>query len=264
MMFGRRPAGWQESNSGTLRPHGGHGVGFHESVIDEIRHGGDAGAGKFRQIAVVVIAAPGFVRPGRRNSRPVPRGRPAHPPPPADGGCGTDRATTARTSRGSGPTRRRSTDQRRCGKIVNRNAAVSRSITIRSTKFAVICTMSCLSRDSSTSTTTRVSDSAPDSAGRRSSAIQKKFRIPHDSRKPARAKSVSVWSMMASAARCGAATASRRQMPTAATPAEATADGWTWIWRGRHRRYATTPALSWALAGADQETDAAAGNRDMS
>jgi len=84
-------------------------------------------------------------------------------------------------------------DQRRSGKIVNRNAAVSRSITIRSTKFAVICTMSCLSRDSSTSTTTSVSDSAPDSAGRRNSAIQKKFRIPQDSKKPARAgNSVSV------------------------------------------------------------------------
>ncbi len=85
------------------------------------------------------------------------------------------------------------TDQRRLGKIVNRNAAVSRSITIRSTKFAVICTMSCLSRDSRISTTTSVSDSAPDKAGRRSSAIQKKFRMPHDSRKQMREpRSVSV------------------------------------------------------------------------
>ena len=81
------------------------------------------------------------------------------------------------------------TDQRRLGKIVNRNAAVSRSITIRSTKFAVIC----LSRDSRISTTTRVSESAPDRAGRRSSAIQKKFKIPHASKKPVREpKSVSV------------------------------------------------------------------------
>ncbi len=85
------------------------------------------------------------------------------------------------------------TDQRRLGKIVKRNAAVSRSITIRSTKFAVICTMSCLSRDSRISTTTSVSDSAPDSAGRRNSVIQKKFRMPQDSRKPVREpKSVSV------------------------------------------------------------------------
>ena len=110
---------------------------------------------------------------------------------------------------------------------MNRNAAVSRSITIRSTKFAVICTMSCLSRDNSTSTTTSVSDSAPDSAGRRSSAIQKKFRIPQDNRKPVREpKSVSVCSMTASAASCGAATASSRQMPTEARPlAAALADG---------------------------------------
>ena len=54
-------AGIQERHVETP---GGDGVGFHEAVIDEIRHGVDAGAGKFRQIAVVVIAAPGFVRPG--------------------------------------------------------------------------------------------------------------------------------------------------------------------------------------------------------
>jgi hypothetical protein len=119
------------------------------------------------------------------------------------------------------------TDQRRLGKIVNRNEAVSRSITIRSTKFAVICTMSCLSRDNSTSTTTSVSDNAPDSAGRRNSAMKKKFKIPHDSRKQVREpKSVSVCSMTASAASCGAATASSRQMPSEARPAAATlADG---------------------------------------
>ncbi len=85
------------------------------------------------------------------------------------------------------------TDQRRFGKIVNRNAAVSRSITIRSTKFAVICTTECFSCDSSTSTTTSVSDSAPDRAGRRNSVMKKKFRMPQDSRKPVREpKSVSV------------------------------------------------------------------------
>ena len=120
-----------------------------------------------------------------------------------------------------------STDQRKFGKIVNRNAAVSRSITIRSTKFAVICTTSCLSRDSSTSTTTSVSDSAPDSAGRRNSAMKRKFRMPHDSTKPRREpKSTSVCSMIASAAMCGAATAERRQKPIAARPAaRAVADG---------------------------------------
>ena len=42
---------------------GDRGGGFHEPVIDEIGDRGDTGAGKFRQIAVVVIAAPGFVRP---------------------------------------------------------------------------------------------------------------------------------------------------------------------------------------------------------
>ena len=43
---------------------GGDGVGFHETVIDEIRNRGDAGAGEFRQIAVVVVAAPGLIGPG--------------------------------------------------------------------------------------------------------------------------------------------------------------------------------------------------------
>ena len=63
-----------------------------------------------------------------------------------------------------------------------------------------------------------VSDSAPDSAGRRSSVIQKKLRMPQASRKDRREpKSVSVSYISASAARCGAATASSRQMPSAAT-----------------------------------------------
>src|SRR5215468_5381217 len=110
------------------------------------------------------------------------------------------------------------TDQRRFGKIVNRKATVSRSIIIRSMKLTVICTTWCLSCDNNTSTTTMVSDSAPDSAGRRRSVIQKKLRMPQASAKPRRElKSVSVSYIIASAARCGAATASRRQMPTAAT-----------------------------------------------
>ncbi|MGY3289862.1 hypothetical protein ACVWW5_002560 [Bradyrhizobium sp. LM3.4] len=112
----------------------------------------------------------------------------------------------------------RTTDQRKFGKIVNRNATVSRSIIIRSMKLTVICTTSCFRRDSSTSTTTMVSDNAPDSAGRRSSAIQKKLRMPQASTKASRApKSVSVSYISASAARWGAATASSRQMPSAAT-----------------------------------------------
>ncbi len=42
----------------------GYRIGFQKAVLDEIRYRGDAGAGKFRQIAVVVITAPGFIRPG--------------------------------------------------------------------------------------------------------------------------------------------------------------------------------------------------------
>ena len=92
-----------------------------------------------------------------------------------------------------------------------------------STKFAVICTMSCLSRDSRISTITSVSDSAPERAGRRSSVIQNELRIPQASRNPTREpKSVSVCSMIASAARCGAETANSRQSPTDARPAAAT------------------------------------------
>ena len=66
---------------------GRDGVGFHEAVIDEIRHRGDAGARKFRQVAVVVIAAPGFVRPcegiadqrGQTRQRRGRRRQPANP-----------------------------------------------------------------------------------------------------------------------------------------------------------------------------------------
>src|ERR1700751_4293542 len=112
------------------------------------------------------------------------------------------------------------TDRRRLGKIVNRNAAVSPSITIRSTKFAVICTTSCLKRDSSTSTTTSVSDSAPDSAGRLTSAIQKELIKPQVNRKQRREpKAASVVDINASAATCGLASASHLRRPTADTPA---------------------------------------------
>src|SRR5207245_8756693 len=94
------------------------------------------------------------------------------------------------------------------------------------TKFAVICTTSCLSRDNRTNTTTRVSDSAPDSAGRRNSAIHKKFRMPQDSKKQRREpKSVSVCSIKTSAATCGAATANSLKMPREAPAEAAVANG---------------------------------------
>ena len=135
------------------------------------------------------------------------------------------------------------TDQRRFGKIVNRNATVSRSITIRSTKFAVICTTSCLNRDSSTSTTTSVSDSAPDSAGRRSSAMKKKLRMPQDSRKPMREpKSVSV--LDHDGQRRQMRHRDRQQPPDADRGNAAGGNGEggrTWIWRGRHGLDATLP-----------------------
>ncbi len=47
-----------------LQPLGGHGLRFHEAVIGEVGNRGHARAGEFGEIAVVVIAAPGFVRPG--------------------------------------------------------------------------------------------------------------------------------------------------------------------------------------------------------
>ena len=81
-----------------LEPFGRGRIRFHEAVMDEIRHRGDAGAGEFRQIAVVVIAAPGFVGPFEPNIRPARQDRRACRPAPAAGGPGTDRATRARTS----------------------------------------------------------------------------------------------------------------------------------------------------------------------
>src|SRR4029450_7804095 len=75
MMCGRRPATWQESTSGTFsrsavtasdsmknvnvrKGKKQHGAG---GEVGTRRH---ARAGEFGEIAVVVIAAPGFVRPG--------------------------------------------------------------------------------------------------------------------------------------------------------------------------------------------------------
>ena len=53
--------------AGILQRHfqalGDHGVRFHEPVIHEIRDRGDAGVREFRQVAVVVVTAPGFIRP---------------------------------------------------------------------------------------------------------------------------------------------------------------------------------------------------------
>ena len=138
----------------------------------------------------------------------------------------------------------RITDQRRPGKIVNRKATVSRSITMRSTKFTVICATSCLNRDSSTSTTTRVSDSAPDKAGRRSSVIQKKFRMPQDRTKQSRElKSVSVWNISAQRGQMGRGDG--KQAPNADRGEAGGGDRcrWTRIWRGRHRGNAIQPRL---------------------
>ena len=64
MMFGPPPgrgAGIDQRHLEALV--GGRGR-FHEAVIDEIGDRGHAGAREFRQIAVVVIAAPGLIRPG--------------------------------------------------------------------------------------------------------------------------------------------------------------------------------------------------------
>ena len=45
-----------------FQPFGGNRVRFHKSVVDEIGDCRHAGAGKFRQIAIIVIASPGFLR----------------------------------------------------------------------------------------------------------------------------------------------------------------------------------------------------------
>ena len=47
-----------------LQPLGRGGFRFHKTVIDEVGNRRHARAGEFREIAVVVIAAPGLVRPG--------------------------------------------------------------------------------------------------------------------------------------------------------------------------------------------------------
>ena len=89
---------------------------------------------------------------------------------------------------------------------------------------------------------------------------------PRTSRKQSRElKSVSVWNIRPSAARCGRGDG---KQPPNADRGEAGGGGRsrrTWIWRGRHRGDATSaPALPQARSGAGQEAHAAAGACDMS
>ncbi len=65
---------------------------------------------------------------------------------------------------------RRATSRRRLGKIVSRNETVSASISMTSTKLALMIRMSCLNCDSRISTTTMMSDSDAATAGRRSNS----------------------------------------------------------------------------------------------
>ena len=77
---------------------------------------------------------------------------------------------------------------------------------MRSTKLTVMNSMLCLSCDNSTSSTTKVSDNKPAITGRRTNTRKKVFRIPQARMKAIRdAGSLSVISMMASAAMCDAA-----------------------------------------------------------
>jgi hypothetical protein len=90
--------------------------------------------------------------------------------------------------------------------------------------------------------------------------------MTHDSKNPTREpKSDSVCSMTASAARCGAATASSRQRPTEARPLAtmAAADG-PGFGAGAMVGRNYTRHCPWALAGDDQETNAAAGTCGVS
>ena len=69
-----------------------------------------------------------------------------------------------------------------CGKMFIRNAMVSASITIRSTKFTVISSTSCLNCDSRIRTARQASDSAAATAGRRSSSSKPALSRPQVSR----------------------------------------------------------------------------------
>ena len=81
---------------------------------------------------------------------------------------------------------------------------------ITSRKLAVIQMMSYLSCDSRVTTTITVSDSAADTAGRRSSASQKKFSRPQVNRKTELATMPASYQYMSpSAARCSAAISPR-------------------------------------------------------
>ena len=116
------------------------------------------------------------------------------------------------------PTR---TGSRSCGMTVNRKADVSGSMIIRSTKFAVIISLSYLNCDKRMSAMIIASDRNPAMAGRRNNASQKKFSSAQASRKVAFvARSSSVAAITTSAVRCttvmtASANASRRDIASA-------------------------------------------------
>ena len=89
------------------------------------------------------------------------------------------------------------------GKTVSRNETVSASISMTSTKLALMIRMSCLNCDSRTRTTIMMSDSDAATAGRRNTRSQTKLRRPQLSAKAsAGTRSSSVRNRMASAMRC--------------------------------------------------------------
>jgi hypothetical protein len=111
----------------------------------------------------------------------------------------------------------------RSGIVVTKKRIVSLSMIQTSRKFAVIEMMSYLSRDSRIRTTIITSDSAADTAGRRSKVSQKKLSRPQNRRKTAfRTIEASLQAMSASAARWNVAIspmrhASRRKHASVAT-----------------------------------------------
>ena len=111
-----------------------------------------------------------------------------------------------------------------------RRPALSGALSL--TLVVVLVLLSRLKHDNSTSTTTRVSDSAPDSAGRRSSANPEKFRIPRTREARSRSRfrsSDGQRSQMLTHARA-TARSTEGEAPGSAIRVEA------WIWRGRDRQ----------------------------
>ena len=143
------------------------GVGFQHAARDQIADRGDAGARELGEIVLGVKLLPRVARDREREPDEAAEARGSAEQPQCCRRTRSGSKYQVKISATSSSTRSRSpTLASSGGKIFIRNANVSASITMRSTKLTVISSTPCLNCDSRISSTSQASDSAAATAGR--------------------------------------------------------------------------------------------------